>query len=198
MSSQKGLVRAMMTPDEVVHYLKDRPDIRLVGIDGLPVSGKSTLAERLIEVLGAEIIYFDDFILPKTDWPKPINPGFPFLYARSEEFFRTVEDVAAGRVCSYRLYDWASGTLGEIRTIGGGTGPIFVEGVSALCERLSPLYDLRIWVESDAETTLDAALARGVGAWERDWREIFIPSVERYMQTRPKERADIVVAGRGA
>jgi len=188
----------MMTSDEVIRYLGERPDIRLIGIDGLPVSGKSTLADRLIKAFGTEIIYFDDFILPKKDWPEPTNPGFPFLYVRSEEFFRAVEEVAATGSCSYRLYDWASGTLDGTRTIRADSGPIVVEGVSALSERLSPLYDLRIWVESDGKTTLDAALARGVGTWEREWREFFMPSVERYMETVPKERADIVVAGRGA
>lgn len=188
----------MMTPDEIVRYLGDRPGIRFIGIDGLPVSGKSTLADRLIEAFGAEVIYFDDFILPQEDWPVERTPGFPFSYARSEDFFRAVEEVAAGGSCSYRLYDWATGTLGETRTIRADSGPIIVEGVSALSERLSSLYDLRIWVESDAKTTLEAALVRGVGTWEREWREFFMPSVERYMETVPRERADIVGAGRGA
>ncbi|MNL84732.1 hypothetical protein D3C87_2127970 [compost metagenome] len=75
---------------------------------------------------------------------------------------------------------------------------MIVEGVSALSERISALYDLRVWVESDAKTSLAAALARGVGPWEREWREFLMPSVERYLETKPQERADIVVAGRGA
>ena len=33
-------------------------------------------------------------------------------------------------------------------------GPVIVEGVSALHPDLAPLYDLRIWVESDAATVL--------------------------------------------
>ena len=188
----------MMTADETVAFLGKRPDIRLVGIDGLPVSGKSTLAESLIDALGAEVIYFDDFILPKKDWPEPTEPGFPFLYVRYEEFFHSVEALATSGTCSYRLYDWASGTLDGTRTVEAAGGLVIVEGVSALSPRISSLYDLRIWVESDAKTTLAAALARGVGPWEREWREFFMPSVEVYMQTDPKERADLIVVGRGA
>lgn len=188
----------MMTADETVAFLRKRPDIRFIGIDGLPVSGKSTLAESLIDALGAEVIYFDDFILPKKDWPESTEPGFPFLYVRYEEFFRAVEALATSGTCSYRLYDWTSGALGGARTVEARDGLVIVEGVSALSERISALYDLRIWVESDAKTSLAAALARGVGPWEREWREFFMPSVERYLETKPQERADIVVAGRGA
>ncbi|MBN9335352.1 hypothetical protein [Devosia sp.] len=187
----------MMTAEETIAFLQKRPDIRLIGIDGLPVSGKSTLAESLIDALGAKVIYFDDFILPKKDWPEPTEPGFPFLYVRYEEFFHAVEALATTGTCSYRLYDWASGALGGTRTIEARGGLVIVEGVSALSERISSLYDLRIWVASDAKTTLAAALARGVGSWEREWREFFMPSVERYLETKPQVRADIVVAGRG-
>lgn len=73
-----------------------------------------------------------------------------------------------------------------------------VEGVSSLHPDLAARYDLRLWVESDASTTLSASLARGVGDWEHEWREVFMPSVELYMQTQPRQRADHLVAGRGA
>lgn len=100
--------------------------------------------------------------------------------------------------CSYRLYDWNTSRLGdEYRTVRLDR-PVIVEGVSALHPELAPLYDLRFWIESDATTTLDASLKRGVGGWEREWRELFLPSVELYLQTNPRERAEFLVAGRGA
>jgi uridine kinase len=46
--------------------------------------------------------------------------------------------------------------------------PIVIEGVSALNPALCDLYGLRIFVESDRSTVLQAALHRGVGAWERE------------------------------
>ena len=39
---------------------------------------------------------------------------------------------------------------------------MLVEGVSVLHPDLAPLYDLRIWVESDPETTLAASLGVSV------------------------------------
>jgi len=188
----------MIGTEALLDFLRDRQDIRLVGIDGLPVSGKSTLADRLIETFGAEVIYLDDFVLPQDQWPKPITPGFPFPYIRHEAFFSAVETLIATGACRYQLYDWESGTLGPWKEVRLSEKLVVVEGVSALAERLAPLYDLKIWVESDAATTLSASPARGVGAWEREWRELFTPSVEAYLQTRPKERADLILAGRGA
>ena len=67
-----------------------------------------------------------------------------------------------------------------------GDGIALVEGVSALHPDLAPLYDLRVWVESDAETTLAASFERGVGSWAREWEFMFLPSVGLYLKTDPK------------
>jgi hypothetical protein len=75
---------------------------------------------------------------------------------------------------------------------------VVIEGVSALNSALAPLYDLSFWVESDAETTLTASLARGVGDWTHEWRELFMPSVALYLASQPQQRADYRVRGRGA
>jgi hypothetical protein len=77
------------------------------------------------------------------------------------------------------------------------TKPIVIEGVSSLNPALCDLYGLKIFVESDRKTSLQTALRRGVGAWEREWRELFLPSADIYMQTGPERRADFLVPGRG-
>ena len=187
----------MIEMHELPALIRKHPDIRLVGIDGLPVSGKSTLADRLIAEFGAQVIYLDDFVLPPDEWPAPIRPDFPFPYIRHEAFFSAVEALALHGRCLYQLYDWHSGALGPWKEVRLGQNLVVIEGVSALSARLVPLYDLRVWVESDASTALTASLARGVGGWESQWRDLFMPSVEIYLQTVPKERADLIVAGRG-
>jgi uridine kinase len=72
-----------------------------------------------------------------------------------------------------------------------------IEGVSALNPVLCDLYGLKIFVESDRSTLLQAALRRGGRAWEREWRELFLPSVDLYMLTHREHRADLLVPGRG-
>lgn len=170
---------------------------RFIAIDGLPVSGKSTLADRLEQAIGAQTIYLDDFVRPETEWRGTALPAFPFPYIRYADFLDAVTSLARDGSCVYRPYDWATGhPSANARTIGGGRA-VIVEGVSALHPDLAPLYDLRLWVDSDATSTLTASLQRGVGDWEHEWRHLFMPSVERYLQTNPHGRADYLVKGRG-
>lgn len=187
----------MIDFDAAVALIANRPETRLVGIDGLPVSGKSTLADRLETELGAQVLYLDDFVRPEAEWRGQIAPAFPFEYIRYTEFVAAVQALGRREAIHIPLYDWSTGRVGdEFREI-RPEGLVVVEGVSSLHPDLAPLYDLRLWVESDAATTLSASLARGVGDWEHEWRELFMPSVGLYLETEPKRRADYVVAGRG-
>lgn len=170
----------------------------LVAIDGLPVSGKSTLAGRLERELGASVLYLDDFVRPADEWRGVVGPGFPFPYIRYDQFTTATAELAAGRMARFQRYDWASGRQSDDWHGIDPRGIVVVEGVSALHVALAPLYDLSFWVESDKATTLSAALERGVGEWERDWREVFLPSVALYMASDPRRRAHYCVAGRGA
>jgi uridine kinase len=187
----------MLDVDAAVALLRSRPDLRFVAIDGLPVSGKSTLAERLELELQASILSLDDFVRPEAEWRNLVGPAFPFPYMRYDAFQHAVATLARGGIARFRRYVWS------IKALADGyhelaPGPLtVVEGVSALHPELAPLYDLRIWVESDAATTLQASLARGVGDWEQEWRQLFMPSVELYLATSPQERADCRVRGRG-
>ena len=106
--------------------------------------------------------------------------------------------LAERRVARYRGYDWAAGRLADAWTEIDPNGLVVVEGVSTLNPDLASLYDMRLWVESDASTTLAASLARGVGDWESAWRTLFMPSVALYLASDPWLRADHIVAGRGA
>ena len=188
----------MIDFDTVLDLLRARPDVRLVAIDGLPVSGKSTLAERLAAERGAACVYLDDFVRPESEWRGTAEPAFPFPYIRYDAFLETVTALARGETARYRRYDWAAGQLADDRSEIPADGLVVIEGVSALHPLLAPLYDLRFWVESDAETTLAASLARGAGDWEWEWRNVFMPSVALYLATDPRRRADHLVAGRGA
>ena len=173
------------------------PPGSLVAIDGLPVSGKSTLADRLITELGLPALFLDDFVLPEAQWPIDRTPAFPFSYMRYDDFLATVRALHRDKTATYHPFDWATGSVStEPRRLRVGR-TVVVEGVSTLHPALSSLYSLRIFVDSDRSTTLAAALARGVGGWEIEWRDWFLPSVDLYMATDPASRADLLVAGRG-
>lgn len=171
---------------------------RLIAIDGLSVSGKSTLAERMVPAIGGECIFLDDFVRPEAEWRGRATRAFPFPFIRYGDFMAAVQVAARGEACRYAPYDWSTGAVSTTLREIAPTSRVIVEGVSALHPDLAPLYDLRFWVESDAATTIEASLARGVGDWEKEWRELFMPSVDIYLKTRPWDRADHRVAGRGA
>ena len=125
------------------------------------------------------------------------QPAFPFQFIRYDAFLDTVKTLAGTGRCSYHPFDWNTLSTSEHRREVRFTKPVVIEGVSALNPALCDLYGLKIFVESDSSTVFQAALRRGDGAWEREWRELFLPSVDIYMLTRPERRADLLVPGRG-
>ena len=169
----------------------------LIGIDGLPLSGKSTLADHLCAIFGLTSLALDDFVRPERDWPSHATPGFPFAYIRYDDFLTAVRDLAQTGSCSFHPFDWQSLDMAsELRHV-EATRPVIVEGVSALHPELAGLYALGIFVDSDRDSLIDAAFARGVGSWGKEWRELFVPSADLYMASGPETRADLIVAGRG-
>jgi uridine kinase len=170
---------------------------RLIAIDGLPVSGKSTLADLMVKAFGAEVISLDDFVQSEAEWRGVASPGFPFPYMRYSEFLGNVQALILQGECSNFPYDWHTGQPCRAARRIVFNGPVVVQGVSTLHPQLAPLYDIRLWVQSDAESVLQASLAKGMGSWADEWRDLFLPSVELYLASRPMERADFVVKGRG-
>ena len=189
----------MLTFDEVIAFVGRRPQPSLLAIDGLPLAGKTTLADRLAAAIGGACVFLDDFIKPEREWRWRDRPSFPFDFVRYDEFAGAVRGLATDGECRYRPWDYRTGERADLdRVVRLLDGPVIVEGVSALHPDLAPLYDLRVWVESDAATVLDAARTRGVGSWAREWEVMFVPSVALYMRTDPIGRADLLAAGRGA
>jgi uridine kinase len=170
----------------------------LIAIDGLPCSGKSMMAERLRMRLSANCIELDEFVLPERDWPAAIKPAFPFEYIRYAEFVEAVQALSRFGSCSFKPFDWNTDRISqESRTV-TCEAPVIVEGVSSLNPVLTDIFDVRVFVESDRSTTLQAAMQRGVRRWERQWRDLFLPSVDLYVASEPQNRANLLVIGRGA
>ena len=115
----------MLSFEQARELVGDKLDTRLIAVDGLPCSGKSTLAVLLGQSFGLEAIYLDDFVLPQSEWPSS-HPAFPFEYIRYDYFVQAVKTLAAAGECSYFPFDWNTETTSSIARIVKVRTPVII------------------------------------------------------------------------
>ncbi|HVN00172.1 MAG TPA: hypothetical protein VMT68_08160 [Caulobacteraceae bacterium] len=171
--------------------LEPRGAAALVAIDGWGCSGKTALAEGLLDRLEPTFQYLsaDEFFAGFD----VVEPG-PVPHLRWRELCSAVEGLSRAGRAQVRGYDWEGGRIMEAAPIEGRAW--LVEGLFCLRPELRPRYDLAIWVQGRLEDRL-VRVARRDGAhmipyWEREW----MPRERAYVESeRPWTAADIVVAG---
>lgn len=115
----------------------------LVAIDGICAAGKTTLAARLQEIYGCEIIHMDDFFLrpeQRTE-DRYAEIGGNVDYERFRE--EVLLPLQAGIPLTYRPFDCKTLTLKEPVTVIPGT-LVIVEGSYSLHPHFGSPYDLTI------------------------------------------------------
>ncbi|MEU4369220.1 cytidylate kinase family protein [Micromonospora chersina] len=182
-----------------------------VAIDGPPAAGKTTLADELAGVLrgqGRDVIRatIDDFLFPRAQrYPRG-------EYSAEGCYFDTHDHGALNRVLLDPLgpggdrrfqpavYDrTADSVLSPPVTTAPADAVLVFDGVFLMRPELVDRWELRIFVSTDLETTVDRAVVRerrvsSRAEVERRWRERYIPSQQFYFATaRPAEHADILV-----
>ena len=182
-----------------------------VAVDGSPAAGKTTLADELAVVLrsqGRDVIRatIDDFLFPRAQrYPRG-------EYSAEGCYFDTHDYDALNRVLLDPLgpggdrrvrcavYDHTADTAVSppVMTVAVDSVLVF-DGVFLMRPELIDRWDLRIFVSTALEKTVDRAVIRErqVGSpaeVQRRWRERYIPAQQLYFATvRPTDRADIIV-----
>lgn len=132
---------------------------RIVSIDGRAGSGKSTLARVLAERLAAPIVDLE-LIYPGWDG---LEAGVGLL----------VSDVlvpfAAGRPALVPRYDWIAGRFAEPWLLEPPDLAI-VDGVGAGAEAAARFSSLLVWLELDAGTREERAIARDGDIFRPHWQ----------------------------
>ncbi len=182
-----------------------------VAIDGPPAAGKTTLADELAVVLrtqGRNVIRatIDDFLFPRAQrYPRG-------EYSAEGCYFDTHDHGALNRVLldplgpggdrrfQHAVYDRATDTaLSPPATTAAADAVLLFDGVFLMRPELIDRWDLRIFVSTDLEKTVDRAVLRerrvsSRAETERRWRERYIPSQQLYFAAvRPADHVDIVV-----
>ncbi|HEX7835187.1 MAG TPA: hypothetical protein VF479_06930 [Pseudolysinimonas sp.] len=151
----------------------------VVLIDGRSGAGKTTLAERLAPLLGAQLVSLDD-----------LYPGWGGLEAGSAAVRETVlRDVDPG----WTRWDWASGEPAEWHPV-DPAAPIVIEGCGALSRANRAIATFGIWIEVGAAERRRRALEREPG-FAPHWAEWARQEREFAAREHPKSLADQVVSG---
>jgi len=182
-----------------------------VAVDGPPAAGKTTLADELAVVLrtqGRDVIRatIDDFLFPRARrYPRG-------EYSAAGCYFDTHDYDALNRVLldplgpggdrrfQNAVYDHAADSVLSPPVTTAPAGAVLVfDGVFLMRPELFDRWDLRIFVSTELEKTVDRAVIReqrvsSRADVERRWRERYIPSQQLYFaMVRPAEHADIIV-----
>lgn len=182
-----------------------------VAVDGPPASGKTMLADELAVVLraqGLDVIRatIEGFLFPEERRYRrgEYSPEGCYLDNHDYEALNRVLLDPLGpdgdRRFQSAVYDRTTdATLCAPVTAASSHAVLIFDGVFLQRTELANRWDLRIFVSTDFERTIDRALIREHGVLpdadiERRWRERYIPSQQHYFATaRPADHADVVV-----
>jgi uridine kinase len=181
----------------------------LIGIAGGTGAGKTTFARDLLKAFGDDAVllahdeYYKDLGDLEPDEREKVNFDAPDALD-TEQLVKHLDELRSGNAVTVPVYDFSTHTRlpGEGRTV--APAPIvLVEGILLLSdEQLSSRFDLRIYVEADADERVLRRIRRDVDERGRtvssvieQYRNTVKPMHDRYVEPS-RTRADLVVNGR--
>jgi len=151
---------------------------RVIGIDGMSGSGKSSFARRLADELTAAVLSVDDLV-----------PGWGAI-AESAGLLAdwVLRPLAAGRPARWQRYDWLAGQPGAWEDL-DPRDFLIVEGCCVGLEPATGLFSCLIWIDTTAEERRRRLELRP------DWAT-YAPFVERWTRQEAALQAAADTPGR--
>lgn len=176
----------MASSSEVLAAALARPPTlgtgRLICIDGLAGSGKTTLAAGIAALAPDAVVIGTDEML--EGWR-----GLPGLGASIEALLRP---LAAGDAGQWRQWDWTTGDWSRTRTL--APAPLLVlEGVGSAASSYADLVTLLVWVEADRDVRLARWLARDGESAREHWLTWLDDEAALHEREDTRARADVVI-----
>ncbi|MCX5064346.1 uridylate kinase [Micromonospora lupini] len=182
-----------------------------VAVDGPPAAGKTTLADELAGILRDQDRHviratIDDFLLPRAQrYPRG-------EYSAEGCYYDTHDHAALNRVLLDPLgpggdrrfqpavYDHTTDAVSSPPvTTAPADAVLLFDGVFLMRPELIDRWDLRVYVSTAFEATVDRAVLRQRRVSsrvevERRWRERYIPAQQLYnAAVRPTDHVDVIV-----
>ncbi len=182
----------------------------LIGIAGASGSGKTFVASRIMERLGADkavIIQEDSYYEDLSDirYDERVVSNFDHPDAFDHDLLaKQLRRLSNGQAILQPVYDYKSHRrLEEIKTV-DPCGLIILEGILILTDaRLRDLMDLRVFIDTASDVCLRRRLERDMAergrtadSVIRQYRETVHPMYLRFIEPS-RQYADVVVSGAG-
>jgi uridine kinase len=189
---------------DVTSELPRRP--YLIGVAGGSNSGKTTIAERLAELIGPEhlsLIRLDSYYISRDDDPFEVRAAANYDHPDAFDWELLNDHMAAltaGAAVEVPIYDYTNHVRSDRSEVVVPGKVVVVEGILVLWEpRLRERFDLKIFVDTPADLRVIRRLRRDVAERGRTPESI----VDQYLTTvRPahelfiepsKRYADVIV-----
>ena len=161
-------------------FLRKRNPV--ICLEGRAASGKTTAAELLAPLIGAQIIHMDDFFLP-PELRTPARYAEDGGNVHYERFFEeVVRGIERGKPFSYRVFDCGVMAYTEVREVDPAL-PILIEGAYSMHPYFGDACDFRIFSDITPALQRERILARNGEAMLRRFETEWIPLEERYFAT---------------
>jgi len=149
--------------------VRGRPDAYLVGIAGIPGSGKSTLCAAARELMpDVVVVPMDGYHLPRRllDEEGLRRRGAPHTFDAAA-FRADIELLRRTRAGVFPAFDHAEADPRPVAIHVTSAAPlVLVEGLYVLMRdwRLEPLFDLRVFLDCDPDVATERVAARHLAA----------------------------------
>lgn len=157
----------------------------IIGIAGGTGSGKSTFTNRLKEEFGGDVtvLYHDNYYRVQDGVPfevrKKVNYDHPDAF-ETELLLKHLEELKEGKTVLCPVYDYSQHNRSKEVTVVEPKKVILVEGILVLADpRLRDLFDVKIYVEADADERILRRVIRDVKERGRDIEGV----VDQYLTT---------------
>lgn len=183
--------------------MKDR--VFIIGIAGGTGSGKSTFTNRLKAAMGDKItvIYHDNYYRRRDDIPFEERAKINYDHPDSLEtdlLVKHIKELKAGHSVECPVYDYTQHNRSNETITINPSKILIIEGILCLHDRrLRDLYDIKVFVEADADERILRRVIRDTKERGRELEGIvaqYLTTVKpmHYMYVEPtKAKADIVI-----